>query len=186
MGLRSTLTNFDNDNCSKSKICLGFVASATLAYVGYVTIGDYLRRRRLLALIAVKRRERDDSVTKLRLFLQKGIPLSENVSNERESIVRMGFEDLRNRLQEGKLTAVEVLEAFQWRALEAHKQTNCACHFLEEARGWAEQLDKRYGAGSNEKKPPLFGIPFSNKGKDILFLALFATNYWCANLAIAL
>lgn len=167
---RSSLSNFFNQE-SKIKISLTLIASAGIGYIGYVNAKNYFRRRRLLALIAKKRRERDEGVLNLRTQLEKDV--NDNILKNRNYIVELGFEDLRQKLQDGQLTAVDVLEAFQWRALEAHKQTNCVCIFLPEARGWAEALDAKYGKGGLEK-PPLFGIPFSNKGiKTFLILNFY-------------
>ena len=63
-------------------------------------------------------------------------------------------------LQNETYTAVQVLHAYQDKALKAHAKTNCVTQFILEAEQCARQMDKQY---TGKKKPPLFGVPISVK-----------------------
>lgn len=71
-------------------------------------------------------------------------------------------------LQKDEISAVDVLDAFAWMALEAHSKTNCLIEFVMEAFDEAQRLDEEWRGKPN--KPPLFGLPFSVKGN--LFVSI--------------
>ncbi|PAV76857.1 hypothetical protein WR25_25961 [Diploscapter pachys] len=79
-----------------------------------------------------------------------------------QQISRLSFDELREKLQNGSVTASDTLRTYQRKAKEADEKTNCICLFFEEAVKIAAELDK---AASNPEyvKPPLFGIPISLK-----------------------
>lgn len=54
-----------------------------------------------------------------------------------------------------------MLAAYSWKALQIQEKLNPICEFLLEAFDLAKELDEKYGG--KEKKPPLFGVPFSVK-----------------------
>ena len=56
---------------------------------------------------------------------------------ERETILSLEIEELLSKLKNGVLDPVAVLEAYQSRALEATKATNCVVDFILEARDQA-------------------------------------------------
>ncbi len=77
------------------------------------------------------------------------------------------------KLQLGNLTAVKVLHAFQWRALHAHRKTNCVTSFFEEAEEMAQNLDEKFT--NTQTRPPLFGLPCSIK-ENLQVLCLFYSD----------
>uniref|UniRef100_F1KWP2 Fatty-acid amide hydrolase 1 n=1 Tax=Ascaris suum TaxID=6253 RepID=F1KWP2_ASCSU len=89
----------------------------------------------------------------------------------RSSILRLNFFELKQALQKDEISAVDVLDAFAWMALEAHSKTNCLIEFVMEAFDEAQRLDEEWRGKPN--KPPLFGLPFSVKGN------LFMKGYDC-------
>lgn len=142
----------------------GLLAITGATYFCYRTLQSFGKKKRLLRLIALKQEQRDRQVKELRQRLHSD---DKSIERRRREIVSLGFDDLRSQLQKGQLTALEALEAYQWRALEAQEQTNCVCEFILEATTWAKKLDTNYSR-SGEKKPPLFGIPVSVKESNKL------------------
>ena len=71
----------------------------------------------------------------------------------------MDFETLRENLQNGKVSCVQVLKAYQSQALKIHQKTNCITHFCEDALQAAEALDRI----PVDDRMPLHGIPISLK-----------------------
>lgn len=65
-------------------------------------------------------------------------------------------------IHQGQFTAVQVLFAYAYYALEAHSRLNCISEFLLESFEEAAELDKKYSQDQKQKLP-LFGIPFSVK-----------------------
>jgi hypothetical protein len=81
------------------------------------------------------------------------------LTDRQREILGLDMEALRLRLQEGDLTAAEVMEAFQAKAVETDEKTNAVTEFLEEAMAKARELD----ALPRESRGPLHGIPISLK-----------------------
>ncbi|KJH52261.1 Amidase [Dictyocaulus viviparus] len=82
------------------------------------------------------------------------------------------------RLQHDEATAVNVLEAYVWKAMEVQKRLNCCM----EAFHTAEEVDKKWSKVKD--KPPMYGIPFSVKGnfyvhKSILRISRLVPGYDC-------
>jgi fatty acid amide hydrolase len=77
-------------------------------------------------------------------------------------------------LQSGEFIPSQVLYAYAHYALEAQTQLNCIAEFLLESFEEAEILEREYS--STEKKPPLFGIPFSVKGNFYVCQTFFNTK----------
>ena len=71
----------------------------------------------------------------------------------------LSFDDLRVRLQTGSLKALEVLRAYQAKAVEVNRATNCITEFLMDAEETARLLDHF----PEDKRGPLHGIPISLK-----------------------
>ena len=65
------------------------------------------------------------------------------------------LDDLKN----DKLKPLQVLEAFQAKALTVNKEINAVCDFILEAREWAKDLEKI----PKEKRGALYGLPISVK-----------------------
>ncbi|CAD5226942.1 unnamed protein product [Bursaphelenchus xylophilus] len=95
-------------------------------------------------------------------FKQAQVRVADIGETLRDEIVGLDFKNLRESLQQGKYTAVVVLKAFAWKALNENARINCLAEFLLESFEKAEELDKKYGSLS--QKPTLFGLPFSVKG----------------------
>ncbi len=68
--------------------------------------------------------------------------------------------NLQDELQKEKITAVQALDAYVYKALNVQEKLNCICFFFKEAAAEAKALDVKY---RGKQKPPLFGIPFSVK-----------------------
>ncbi len=64
-------------------------------------------------------------------------------------------------LQAGRVRALEAVQAYQWKALEAQRKTNAVTEFIEEAEDYARSLDDDFEEW--QKSAPLFGVPFSVK-----------------------
>ncbi|PIO57450.1 Amidase, partial [Teladorsagia circumcincta] len=65
-------------------------------------------------------------------------------------------------LQEGKVSCLEVLRTYQYKALRAHAETNSVTLFIKEAESWAAEWDEKASA-PDFVKPAFFGIPISLK-----------------------
>ena len=55
------------------------------------------------------------------------------VTKDRDEIVRLSVADLLKNLGDGSLSCVQVMRAYQAKALEVTKATNCINQFLKEA-----------------------------------------------------
>ncbi|XP_046652403.1 fatty acid amide hydrolase 1-like [Daphnia pulicaria] len=80
------------------------------------------------------------------------------VIEKRKEIIQLDIEELLKKLQNGDLSCMEVLRAYQAKALDVTKELNCVTEFIKEAEKWAEELD-----ASTDTKKPLHGLPFSVK-----------------------
>ena len=83
----------------------------------------------------------------------------ELLTPRRQIILSLDVKTLSLELKTGKLSPLEVLEAYQAKALAVDKDLNAVCDFILEAREWAEELSKL----EEEKRGALFGIPVSIK-----------------------
>lgn len=86
--------------------------------------------------------------------------VAESVANvtDSDAIVKKSFKELKEALKSGRLTALEVLMAFQKEALRVTKDINCVTEPIEEAQEFAKHLDASPGF-----KGSLHGIPVSIK-----------------------
>ncbi|RUS72450.1 hypothetical protein EGW08_019782, partial [Elysia chlorotica] len=76
-----------------------------------------------------------------------------------ESIAKMSFQELQEALQSGKLSASEVLRAYQAKALEVNDRTNAITDVIKSAKVHAAKLDML----DPSQRGPLHGIPISLK-----------------------
>ncbi|GMS96397.1 hypothetical protein PENTCL1PPCAC_18572, partial [Pristionchus entomophagus] len=113
-------------------------------------------RKRAIQRSQKKRQETFDQI-KSRLHSEDG-----NVVERRAGIVGRTFEQLRDALQEEELTAVEVHEAYMWKALQVQDRLNCLNEVIVESFEWAREMDEKWRG--KKEKPPLYGVPFSVKG----------------------
>ena len=81
------------------------------------------------------------------------------VTDAQQKIADLDFHELQEKLQEGNLTAVQVLEAFQAKAVAVNRETNAVTEFLEDATVRAKGLD----ALPKDARGPLHGLPISLK-----------------------
>ncbi|KAK6178966.1 hypothetical protein SNE40_011433 [Patella caerulea] len=110
----------------------------------------YNRKRRI--------QQRKDEVKKSCARLRQ--QLQNDGINEAKSkvITDLSITQLQSKLQNGELKAIDVLRAYQYKALEVNDKTNCIVEPIKEAEVWARELDNQTGP-----KGPLHGIPISIK-----------------------
>ena len=51
-------------------------------------------------------------------------------------------QDLINKLQTGKVSSVDTLHAFQWKAIQVNKKQNCVVQFIKDAEDEAKKCDE--------------------------------------------
>ncbi|VDL80676.1 unnamed protein product [Nippostrongylus brasiliensis] len=132
------------------------VALAVVSYVPYWFLRRQQRQRELALIVDKRRHEREASK---KLVLKSASLLA---SSRRDVITSWSFQQLKDELQSGGVSCVDVLRAYQWKAIEAHEATNCVAMFIKEAEQWALDWDRKAEA-KNFVKPPFFGIPISLK-----------------------
>ncbi|PIO62157.1 Amidase, partial [Teladorsagia circumcincta] len=81
---------------------------------------------------------------------------------KREKIAAWDFIELKENLQKGEVSSLEVLRTYQYKALRAHAETNSVTLFIKEAERWAAEWDEKASA-PDFIKPAFFGIPISLK-----------------------
>jgi len=91
----------------------------------------------------------------------------------RETILSLCMTDLLSELQSGKITALQALQAYQYKALEIHRESNCLVEPILEAREMAMALDKQ-----TSKRGPLHGLPVSIK--DNYLIKGYESTYGCS------
>ncbi|XP_041359125.1 vitamin D3 hydroxylase-associated protein-like isoform X2 [Gigantopelta aegis] len=84
---------------------------------------------------------------------------TEGVSSvHRDKILELSLAELQQKLQSGELTAMEVLRAYQSKAMQMNEHLNCVVEPIWEAQALATECDLE-----SKKKGPLHGIPISLK-----------------------
>ena len=78
---------------------------------------------------------------------------------ERQNISSKNIQQLLLELKTGALNPVEVLEAYQAKALQVDKEINAVCDFILSAADWAQHLLTVPPA----ERGPLYGLPISIK-----------------------
>ncbi len=131
----------------------GVIVAATI--LGFYVIPAFLRRRALSKLRQQKQDERRQNMMKLKQKLEHQAELSQE---KRDAIVNLSLQELIEKLQNGTLSAVHVLEAYRAKALAVHEKINCLVEPIWEAEIWAMEADSMTGP-----KPPLHGVPVSLK-----------------------
>ena len=112
------------------------------------------RKRANIRTNSVKRRK-EKLLSNLKAFEQQFGKFTES----QKTILNLDYTELRGKLQNGELSAVKVLKAYQAKAVEVNKLTNAVTEFLEDATKTAKELDTL----SKEDRKPLHGIPISLK-----------------------
>ncbi|VDK49098.1 unnamed protein product [Anisakis simplex] len=106
---------------------------------------------------------KNDQLRKKRFeAIRERIDRSEAALERYAEILKLNFFELKEALQNDRLSATAVLNAYLWKAFEVNEKTNCIIEFLIESFDEAENLDQKWHLKPN--KPPLFGLPFSVKG----------------------
>ncbi|KAM3725335.1 Monoglyceride lipase [Dirofilaria immitis] len=103
--------------------------------------------------------KRQQHINGIRVRVETNDP---DVLQQRTRILSLNFFELRDELQNDSITAVDVLNAFVWKAEIVQRELNCIIDFLDECFEQAQSLDAEWNKVSG--KPPLFGMPFSVKG----------------------
>ncbi len=124
------------------------------AVVSKRAISAYLNGRRLRQKTAARSREATDAKERFAARFR-----GKAITDHQRHILSMGMEEMRQKLQDGELTAAEVLEAFQAKAVEVDARTNAITEYLEDAADRARELD----ALPKDKRGPLHGVPVSLK-----------------------
>ncbi|XP_064646519.1 vitamin D3 hydroxylase-associated protein-like [Lineus longissimus] len=132
-----------------------WVLSCTVGTIGAVCLGqcaNYLYQwYRLYTMRTLKSEMARDSKTVLRDNLAKM-----NSKAKWEHILCQSFEELVEKLQSQQLKAVDVLHAFQWKALDVDTEINCVTEPISGAEAVALECDR-----SDVPLGPLHGIPVS-------------------------
>ncbi len=131
-------------------LLLGAAALATIA-----AASSTLARRRKFDRLAQDRHQRREEE---RARLEKHF--AGPISPSQKIIVTLPLAELRQKLRDGELNCLAVLEAFTAAALAADRATNCVTEFLwDEAWKLAKKLDEL----PKEQRGPLHGVPVSFK-----------------------
>uniref|UniRef100_A0AC34FHR4 Amidase domain-containing protein n=1 Tax=Panagrolaimus sp. ES5 TaxID=591445 RepID=A0AC34FHR4_9BILA len=86
-----------------------------------------------------------------------------SLENERrEYILAMGYEELRQGLQNDSLSPTEVHQAYGWKILEINDKINCVAEMITGSFTMAAEVERLYRNKPN--KPAFYGIPVSVKG----------------------
>ncbi|XP_052095457.1 vitamin D3 hydroxylase-associated protein-like [Mytilus californianus] len=152
--IRTLWKQWDSESPKEKKIVIGVIAGSYLSYRAGKILHHYYKKYENNQKIKRKQEECRESKEKLKEFL-----MEKKISKEAvQRIVSLPFKDLQTELQSGKITAVEVLHAYQIKALEVDKLTNCITEVIWEAEEIALSRDL-----NANKKGPLHGIPISLK-----------------------
>ena len=81
------------------------------------------------------------------------------MTGERQNISSKNIQQLLLELRTGALNPVEVLEAYQAKALQVDKEINAVCDFILSAADWAQHLL----TVPETERGPLYGLPVSVK-----------------------
>ena len=77
----------------------------------------------------------------------------------RKEILSKEIKELQSDLKSGLLKPLEVLQAYQAKALEVDQDINAVCDFILEATDWAKALEDV----PEEERGALYGLPISVK-----------------------
>ncbi|XP_077995975.1 vitamin D3 hydroxylase-associated protein-like isoform X1 [Glandiceps talaboti] len=148
------------------------VIAALLVIVGGACLGkEVADRRKLRAMHRHAALDRRQATSDMKIALANKLHTDDTaVLSLRQKIIDMPLVELTKALKSGQFTAVQVLHAFQAKALECTRQTNCVTEPIWEAEEWAKELDS-----SDDKSGILFGIPFSVK--ESYNIKGYNTNY---------
>eukprot|EP00106_Octopus_bimaculoides_P000289 XP_014767731.1 PREDICTED: vitamin D3 hydroxylase-associated protein-like [Octopus bimaculoides] len=142
---------------------------AILVVSGTTFLFNLLKRQRMCMKVKRAMKEayskRAEQLKSLKEKLQKS-SLTEEMRNE---ILSLDIVQLQRRLKDRSLKAIDVLHAYQYKALEAQEETNCLIAIIPEA----EELALKCDSVPHVTKP-LHGIPISLK-ENIIYKGLHTT-----------
>ena len=78
---------------------------------------------------------------------------------QRKAILEKDIRELLGDLKNGTLKPIDVLEAYQAKAVTVDKDINAICDYILEAREWAIELEKI----PQDQRGALYGLPISVK-----------------------
>ncbi|XP_035699504.1 fatty-acid amide hydrolase 1-like isoform X2 [Branchiostoma floridae] len=81
-----------------------------------------------------------------------------DVQDKRKDILTLTLPQLTQQLKDGQLSAVQVLQAYQEKAIAVHDDLNCVTEPIPDALGRAEELDR-----AGQRSGLLYGVPVSIK-----------------------
>ena len=135
-------------------LCL-IVLSGVIMWISHKYIRNKLLQNEAKARIAKSRALAE----KQRRELRKLLSSDDSASKKRSDILNLPISELLTKLKKGTLKPVEVLQAFQSKALDCTERKNCVCLFIDEARNRALELEKI----PERDRGPLYGLPISVK-----------------------
>ncbi|PAV85966.1 hypothetical protein WR25_26541 isoform E [Diploscapter pachys] len=138
---------------------LSIFVVAILGVIGYACHWWQKRQQRqeeLRKIIEKRKAEREQSIE----FAKSQAAKVEK--SLREKIERWDLDTLRDNLQKGTVSCLDVVRTFYGKAVKAHERTNCVTLFVREAEQWASEWDEK-AKDPNFKKPSFFGFPISLK-----------------------
>jgi hypothetical protein len=153
------LWSFLNPIC-KMELFFSLLSSVGLflaAVVAKRAISSFLNGRRLRRMARARRQQHLGDKERFTSRFS-----GREMTEQQKEILGMDFVVLRQKLQEGEVSAVQVLRAYQAKAIEVDKRTNSVTEFLEDALGRAKGLDSL----PKEARGPLHGIPISLKVRN--------------------
>jgi len=132
----------------------GTFASGFGMWIIWKLTSSMSRKKQMQKRIDLKYKQRKEQAQKLKEHLDKVQDITLWTA-----ITSKTFEDLRMDLKNGDLKAIDVLRAYQWKALESTELLNNIVWFIEEAETEAMKLDEK----PIEERGHLHGIPISVK-----------------------
>ncbi|CAI9725354.1 Hypothetical predicted protein [Octopus vulgaris] len=102
--------------------------------------------------------------------LKERLQKSSLTEEMRTRILSLDIAELQKKLKDRSLKAIDVLQAYQYKALEAQEETNCLIAVIPEAEELALKCDSLPSVIK-----PLHGIPISLK-ENIIYKGLYSTN----------
>ena len=144
--------------CTKSKIGKGVVVLILTSYVA----------KRVYTKIKVNKNDQKikrkrNEIQERKANLEKRLKIDGLlITPERKAILNKDIKKLLHDLKNGSLKPIEVLEAYQAKALSVDKEINAVCDFILESNDWARQLEDI----PVDKRGALYGLPISVKVKE--------------------
>ncbi|XP_078657284.1 vitamin D3 hydroxylase-associated protein-like [Branchiostoma floridae x Branchiostoma belcheri] len=148
------VVNFCWDVLEDSRLPL--VVCTTLVGVLTVYIGrKFYIRRQFKQKVRKKNEERQQAFQDVLKSLNTD---DKEVEDTRKAVLSLTLPQLSQQLRDGQLSAVQVLQAYQEKALAVHNDFNCVTEPIPDALARAEDLDR-----AGQRSGLLYGVPVSIK-----------------------